>query len=510
MSNQKTTNNRYADHVDLVLEDRAESAGHRVFSGVSGATKMHLLLDVLLTDRWEFALRKIALATTAARPDIKFTAEHMRAFVFDGWDKNRRRCRHFVRRLHGDEQNLDLLWLMLSACPQQTWTYNGWIDRLTAAFNEMADHVTVVEEGLMDRAVQRYSHWVDIAGGFPTKCDDPFAAVTDKQWGIAIGARIQNEIAERAAAARVNSKPTSIRDLVTVVEDDVEAVQELVSEYACGVQVLPAEFKGSGLYRALAVTMTPLALTPDLREVREALRAEFPHALSAIDLMLGDLRPGEPLRFRPFLLLGSAGSGKSRMARRLCDLVNVKLRRFDGAGSSDNAFGGTPKRWTSATPCVPLQAVAEARIANPVLLIDEVDKSGRGQSGALTDSLMPFLEVETSRAYPDPCFETEADLSFVNYVMTANDDTKLPSPLRDRVRVIRVPAPGVEHLESLARSIMADLALELNIPPAFLHDLAPDELDVVRRAWGDNGSVRRLQKIIRGTITARDQHAVRH
>jgi hypothetical protein len=495
MSNQKTTNNRYADTVRLVLEDRAESADHRVFSGVLRVTKMNLLLDVLLTDRWEFALRKIALATTAARPDIKFTAEHMRAFVFDGWDKNRRRCRHFVRRLHGDEQGLDLLWLMLSACPQQTWTYNGWIDRLTAAFNEMTDHVTQIEEGLLDRAVQRYQHWLDIAGGFPTRCDDPFAAVTEKQWGLAIGAQVQKEIADRAAAAAVahvnsNPAPPSIRDLVTVVEDDVEAVQELIGQCADGVQVLPPDARGMGLYRALAVTKTPLALTPDLLEVRDALRAEFPHAVSAIDLMLGDLRPGEPVRWRPFLLLGPAGSGKSRMVRRLCELMGkgVRLRRFDGAGSSDNAFGGTPKRWTSATPCAPLQAVAEARIANPVMLIDEVDKAGRGSSGCLTDSLMPFLEAETARAYPDPCFEIEADLSFVNYVMTANDDTKLPSPLRDRLRIVRVPTPGIEHIESLARSIMADLAVEMNVPAAFLTPLAPDELAVVARMWSENGS----------------------
>jgi ATP-dependent Lon protease len=98
----------------------------------------------------------------------------------------------------------------------------------------------------------------------------------------------------------------------------------------------------------------------------------------------------------------------------------------------------------------------------------------------------------------------------VNYAMTANDVTKLPSPLRDRLRIIRVPSPGVEHISGLARSIMADLAVELNLPAPFLEPLAPDELAVVRRAWGDNGSVRKLQKIVRGTVTARDEHASRH
>jgi ATP-dependent Lon protease len=98
----------------------------------------------------------------------------------------------------------------------------------------------------------------------------------------------------------------------------------------------------------------------------------------------------------------------------------------------------------------------------------------------------------------------------VSYALTANDDAQLASPLRDRLRIIRVPSPGAEHLESLSRSILDDLAVEMNMPAAFLPDLAPDELSVVARMWGDDGSVRKLQKIIRGTVTARDENAVRH
>ena len=156
--------------------------------------------------------------------------------------------------------------------------------------------------------------------------------------------------------------------------------------------------------------------------------------------MLGDLRPGEPLAFRPFLLVGSPGCGKSRLIRRLGELLNVEVRRYDAAGSSDNSFGGTPKRWTPATPCFPLQCVADTKTANPIVMVDEIDKCGQGSAGSLAQALMPFLERETAHAYLDPCLETECDLSRVNYCMTANDDTKLPSPLRDRIRIIRVRA----------------------------------------------------------------------
>ena len=110
---------------------------------------------------------------------------------------------------------------------------------------------------------------------------------------------------------------------------------------------------------------------------------------------------------------------------------------------------------------------------------------------------MPFLERETLSRYADVGFECQCDLSWVNYCMTANDDTKLPAPLRDRVRVIKVPAPGPAHLAALTTSIMKDLAVEMNQPAAFLMPLAPDELAVVAKVWGDNGSLRSCRRSCR-------------
>jgi hypothetical protein len=479
---------------------------------------MHILLDVLLTDTWNMALRKIALATQEARSDIRFTADHMRVFVRDSWEHNRRRCLHFARRTHHDEGGLDLLWRMLAACPQAPWTY-GFMDRLTTAFNEMADQLLAVEEGLLHEATEKFERWEFIAAGFPALGDDPFLAVTPEKWRRAQGMQSQREKDERAAAAVAEAAATNrksarqqLREQVIVDEGVVEDVQDDEYAFSPGVLVIAGDPKLQAPYKALVGTMTSLLLvTADVRAIRAELRAEFPHATAAIDMMLVDLRPGEPLRFRPFVLVGQPGCGKSRLVRRLAELLGAPLRRYDAAGSSDNSFGGTPKRWSSALACFPLQAVADYKIANPMALIDEIDKAGIGySSGNLAQALMPFLERETAKSYPDPGLEVEADLSHVCYTMTANDDAKLPSPLKDRLRVIKVKSPGVEHLDGLAASIMADLAVELNQPASFMPALAPDELGVVARMWGDTGSVRKLQKIISATISARDEHASRH
>jgi len=490
---------------------------------------MHILLDVLLCDWWEMALVKVVLATQQARSDIIIMRDHMRKFVGEGFVATRHRCLYFARRLHHDEQQLDLLWMMLAAKPGAPWTY-GFMDRLTPVFTSMSDQISQVEERMLQHATERFERWKQMAGGFPSITPDPFKAVTTRDWNRTLEAKKRQDRDDRAAAATaaaaaqrphgdrvaaaaassLKASMKSIRDHVYVDEGNVNEAQENGGEDSDGVWVLPADFKATGIYKPLAVNRTMFTLTPDIRPIRDTLRAEFEHAHAAIDLILCYLRPDERLSFRPFALLGNPGCGKSRLIRRLGELLGCKVRRYDAAGSSDNAFGGTPKRWHSASPCFPLQCVADTRTANPLILIDEVDKGGASTSGSLANALIPFLEKETASSYPDPCLEVEADLSHVNYAMTANDDSRLPSPLRDRIRIIRVPSPGVEHIESLSRSILKDLAVELNVPLAFMQPLGPDELSVVSKMWGENGSVRRLQKIIRGTVTARDQHASRH
>src|SRR5437868_10082208 len=98
--------------------------------------------------------------------------------------------------------------------------------------------------------------------------------------------------------------------------------------------------------------------TRDLATVRATLHAEFPHAVRAVDSLLRDLREGEPVRMKPALLLGPPGNSKSRLIRRLGQLLGIGVYRFDGGSSSDGVgYGGTPRGWAESTPCVPARAV---------------------------------------------------------------------------------------------------------------------------------------------------------
>jgi hypothetical protein len=254
----------------------------------------------------------------------------------------------------------------------------------------------------------------------------------------------------------------------------------------------------------------PLYPAPDVGAVRRQLMREFPHAQDAVDAILGDLTGRTSVKFRPTILVGPPGSGKSRLVRRLAGLCGVHCGRFDGAGSSDNTFGGTARHWSTAETCFPLIVVRQAGYANPIVLVDEIDKAGASRlNGALTHALLNFLEIETAKSYPDPHILAPVDLSQVSYFLAANDVAALPAPLKDRCRILRLPSITAAHVPALVPAIIDDLAAERGIDPRWIEPLAADEIEIVTRLLGD-GSVRRLRAIIERLLVNRERMAPRN
>jgi hypothetical protein len=171
----------------------------------------------------------------------------------------------------------------------------------------------------------------------------------------------------------------------------------------------------------------PLARLPDADEVASLLEAEFPWLSELIERVRGDLLLAARLgsshfRLPSLLIVGPSGVGKSRFARRLAETVGVPLGQVYAAGSSDNrALAGTGRGWSSATPCLPLTPILQHRIANPLILVDEVDKSGGSdRNGRLVETLLSMVDPTTARAWPDECLQVTADLLRVTWVLTAN------------------------------------------------------------------------------------------
>lgn len=248
----------------------------------------------------------------------------------------------------------------------------------------------------------------------------------------------------------------------------------------------------------------------ELHESRADLVREFPHAESVIDSLLRPLAGRATVWIRPTLFVGSPGSGKSRFARRVAEVLGIDLWRVDAGREDSNSFAGTEKRWSTAEPCHPLAAILRAKHMNPALLLDELEKAGTGtRNGRLWDCLLGFLEPENAARYPDPYYQRPVDLCGISYLATANSLTGLPAALLDRFRVIPFPEPDIEHLPALLPQIIAEIAAEADLPVDWYPALAGDELEAIRGVWSDR-SIRSLRRIVEAVLTARELAAQRH
>lgn len=164
------------------------------------------------------------------------------------------------------------------------------------------------------------------------------------------------------------------------------------------------------------------------------------------------------LELTPMLLLGVPGIGKTHFAKQLARLIGTGYHYV--AMSSLTAgwiLSGASSQWKNAKPGKVFDALVNGSYANPLVLVDEIDKAGGDSQYDPLGALYTLLERDTAQMFIDEFAEVPIDASSVLWIATANDARDIPEPILNRMNVYEIPAPDRDGARRIAQSIYSEI-----------------------------------------------------
>jgi len=194
---------------------------------------------------------------------------------------------------------------------------------------------------------------------------------------------------------------------------------------------------------------------------------------------------------------GPPGVGKTSLGKSIAEALGRKYVRMSLGGVHDESeIRGHRKTYIGAMPGRIIQNLKKATSANPVFILDEIDKLGRSNHGDPSSALLEVLDPEQNSSFYDNYVETEFDLSKVMFIATANNLSEIQGPLRDRMEIIEVNGYTIEEKVEIAKRHLIPKQLEAHGLTKDQFQIDKNSIEKVIENYTFESGVRSLDKLL--------------
>ncbi len=195
------------------------------------------------------------------------------------------------------------------------------------------------------------------------------------------------------------------------------------------------------------------------------------------------------------LLVGPPGVGKTSVGRSIASALGRQFYRLSVGGMRDEAeIKGHRRTYIGAMPGKFIQALQEVKVANPVIMLDEIDKIGASYHGDPASALLEVLDPEQNREFLDHYLDVRFDLSAALFVCTANQLDTIPRPLLDRMEVIRLAGYITDEKLRIARNHLWPRLLKRSGIPKGRLKISAGAMRRIIEGYARESGVRNLEK----------------
>ncbi|TMG77464.1 MAG: AAA family ATPase [Betaproteobacteria bacterium] len=207
---------------------------------------------------------------------------------------------------------------------------------------------------------------------------------------------------------------------------------------------------------------TRLTVKPSGIPAMEGLYDELPNFAEVLDDVKKHIAlcasSNDCLELPPMLLLGEPGIGKTYFGRRLSQILSTGFGLCSMSSMTAGwVISGASSQWKNAKPGKVFETLLNGTYANPVIMVDELDKAGGDNQYDPLGALYMLLERDTAAEFVDEFVEIPIDASGVVWIATANENSKIPDPILNRMNVYEIESPDRNGSARIAQAIYGEI-----------------------------------------------------